>query len=66
VHGLDNDALTLEPTARIRLGTVLPDGDIRYTTNGSDPTATSALYTGPIEVAVPDTGVVVTARVFTA
>jgi hexosaminidase len=66
VQGLDNDALTLEPTVRIRLGTVFPDADIRYTADGSDPTATSALYSGPIQVAVPDSGVVVTARVFAA
>ncbi|MBR9923043.1 MAG: T9SS type A sorting domain-containing protein [Bacteroidetes bacterium] len=34
----------------VTLATTEPDSEIRYTTNGSDPSPTSALYTGPISI----------------
>jgi hexosaminidase len=65
VTGLDGDRLTLDRSVTVRLGTLLPDAEIRYTIDGSDPTDRSPRYTAPIRVPV-DSGVRVTARVFTA
>lgn len=51
----------LAPEARIALLADDPQAELRYTTDGSEPTATSTLYTGPF--AVPDS-YVVRARAF--
>ncbi|WP_167859624.1 S-layer homology domain-containing protein [Paenibacillus cymbidii] len=34
----------------VSLSTVTPDADIRYTTDGQDPTSSSTLYSGPISI----------------
>lgn len=65
VQGLEGDRLTLEPGVTVRLGSILPDAEIRYTTDGSDPTRTSARSAGPFRVPVDSAGATVTARVFT-
>ncbi len=65
VEGLDGDRLTVSPSITVRLRAVLPGGEIRYTTDGSDPVRTSALYTRPITVRVGADSVRVTARAFT-
>jgi hexosaminidase len=64
VTGLERDLLTLEEQVTVELATLLPQGEIRYTLDGSDPTPASALFTGPIELPVTSDGVVVTARLF--
>lgn len=66
VTGLEGDRLTLDGSVTVTLGSMMRDGDIRYTTDGSDPARTSANYVGPIRVPVDTTGTTVTARVFTS
>ncbi len=45
------DTLAFLPGAvTVRIQTEVPDAEIRFTTDGSDPDATSPLYTGPFEV----------------
>ena len=38
------------PSARVAISCATPGAEIRYTTDGSDPTAASALYEGPVEI----------------
>jgi hexosaminidase len=64
VTGLDRDRLTLDDSVTISLGELVPDAEIRYTTDGSDPTGESTLYTGPLGLPVDEAGVAVTARAF--
>ena len=64
VEGLTGDRLTLGASVTVRLSTVIPDGVIRYTTDGSDPTASSTVYREPFTIAVDASGTRVTARAF--
>jgi hexosaminidase len=64
VEGLEADRITLENTVRIVLSTQLEGADIRYTTDGTDPTVRSPLYTGAIRLAVDEEGTRVTARTY--
>ena len=66
VLGLERDRLTLADTAVVTLRSPLPDGQIRYTLDGTMPTAASALYTEPLALTVDTAGTVVTAAVFLA
>jgi hexosaminidase len=66
VDGLGSDRLTLEDQATIRLRSLLPDAEIRYTTDGADPTRASELYRGPFTVPATAAGVRITARAFAA
>lgn len=66
VSGLDGDVLTLDAQVRVELGTALGDAQVRYTTDGTDPTATSTAYTGPFTLMLNAAGTRVTARAFTA
>ena len=66
VEGLEGDRLTLEDKVQVRLYSLMPGGEIRYTTDGSDPTLASTKYTVPFEIPVGDPGTKVTARVFTS
>jgi Chitobiase/beta-hexosaminidase C-terminal domain/CotH kinase protein/Lamin Tail Domain/Fn3 associated len=52
----------------VQMTTATPGGEIRYTLNGSIPTATSTLYTAPITATAPNakTAVVIRARTFAA
>lgn len=63
VAGLDGDRLTLATSIDVRLTTAAPDAEIRYTTDGSDPTTASARYERPLRLRVSDS-VRVTARAF--
>jgi hexosaminidase len=64
VTGLARDVLTLDDSVTVELGALLADAEIRYTTDGSDPTHESTRYTGPFRLPVDEAGVVVTARAF--
>ncbi|MGD2152358.1 MAG: family 20 glycosylhydrolase [Gemmatimonadales bacterium] len=64
VSGLERDLITLDDTATLALATLISDAQIRYTTDGSDPTDESTLYSGPLRLPVDEAGVVVTARAF--
>jgi hexosaminidase len=65
VSGLDADVLTLDETARVDLRTPIEGAQVRFTTDGSDPTPTSALYTQPFDITATAAGTRVTARAFT-
>lgn len=58
---IEPDYGKLAPDARITLTADDPQAELRYTTDGSEPTASSPLYTGPL--AVPDS-YVIRARAF--
>lgn len=62
VEGLTGDRLTLGSSITVRLATSVPDGVIRFTTDGSDPSATSEVYRAPLTLAVDERGVRVAAR----
>ena len=64
VVGLAGDRLTLEDEITVRLSTAVPDGVIRYTTDGSDPTPSSTLYRAPVTISLSENPVRVTARAF--
>lgn len=64
VDGLESDRLTLDERVTITLGTLEPGSNIRYTTDGSDPTASSQRYERPFTLPVDARGVRVTARAF--
>jgi hexosaminidase len=63
--GLDADVLTLEATTTVTLTVPIADATIRYTTDGTDPTATSPRYERPLTIPVTDAGTRITARAFT-
>ena len=64
VEGLEGDRLTLSRRVEIRLTTMMPGAEIRYTTDGTDPTAASAKYERPFRLDVSPQGTRVTARAF--
>jgi hexosaminidase len=64
VDGLEGDRLTLASSIEVRLSTMAPGGVIRYTTDGSDPTASSPKYDRPFRLSVSPQGTKVTARAF--
>ncbi len=64
VLGLARDGLTLEKKAKVELAAAA-SGVIRYTLDGTDPTATSPAYVRPLELDVEDGAVTVSARLFT-
>jgi hexosaminidase len=65
VEGLEGDRLTLNNNVSITLRTAMPDAEIRFTTDGTDPTLDSPRYEQPFRVAVASVGTKVTARAFT-
>jgi hexosaminidase len=64
VDGLSRDVLTLDGRADVVLRSLMPEAEIRYTTDGTDPTPRSAVYDRPLTLTVDEEGTVVTARVF--
>ncbi|MFM8910480.1 MAG: beta-N-acetylhexosaminidase, partial [Gemmatimonadota bacterium] len=66
VVGLDADVLTLDATTMVTLSVPIANAVIRYTTDGSDPTAKSPRYERPLTLPVTTAGTRVTARAFTA
>ena len=64
VDGLDGDRLTLASSVEVRLSTMAPGADIRYTTDGSDPTTSSPKYGRPFRLGISPQGTRVTARAF--
>ena len=66
VVGLEADALTLDAQVTVPLSVPLAGATIRYTLDGTDPTAASPAYATPLQLDVTTEGVRVTARAFTA
>jgi hexosaminidase len=61
VLGLDRDRLTLDNDMEVTLGAA-SDGSIHYTVDGTEPSASSRRYAGPVKVKVQDGPVEVAAR----
>ncbi|WP_312348720.1 family 20 glycosylhydrolase [Stenotrophomonas acidaminiphila] len=66
VLGLDGDVLTLASTATLALRSPLDDTAIVVTTDGSEPTADSPRYAGPLALDLAQGPVQVAARLLTA
>jgi hexosaminidase len=64
VRGLEGDGLLLADRVSLTLDAPVAAGEIRYTTDGSEPTRVSTRYAGPIELSLSEDGVPVRARVF--
>ncbi len=64
VVGLEEDRLSLHDRATVALQARTADTEIRYTLDGSDPTTSAGLYTGPFTIPLNSGGTVVTARAF--
>jgi hexosaminidase len=62
--GLMAERRVIEDHTRVAMRSVVPGAVIRYTTDGTDPTASSPVYTAPVEEGVAATPVTVSARVF--
>ena len=58
-----HDRLTTGDSVRVELRNPLPWGVVRYTLDGSDPTALSPVYDSPLDLPVDARGVTVSARV---
>jgi hexosaminidase len=66
VKGLANDSAATSERVRIELTVAAPDAEIRYTTDGTEPTRDSPLYRAPFEIRPTADGVTVQARAFLA
>jgi hexosaminidase len=64
VSGLERDRTGAGDTLTLQLRTALPESEIRYTLDGSEPTRRSTLYSAPVKVPLTAEGVKVTARAF--
>jgi hexosaminidase len=62
--GLEEDVLTLGDSATLTLGAALPDGVIRCTLDGSDPTPDSPACAGALTLPATAEGTTVSARLF--
>ena len=62
--GLGWDSLQLEDRFRVTLQPSVAGGVIRFTTDNSEPTSSSAVYPGPFELRVTPSTVTVSARTF--
>ena len=63
VHGLERGR-TVGDTLALELTTAIPQSEIRYTLDGSDPSRQSMLYTAPLKVPLQADSILVTARAF--
>jgi hexosaminidase len=62
--GMASDRKVLEGRTSLTMASPVPGGVVRYTTDGSDPTASSPRYAGPIPLDVTAAPATVSARVF--
>ena len=63
-NGLERNRVVTSDSVVVELRSALPEAEIRYTLDGTEPTATSARYTTPLRIPVPTDGVSVLARTF--
>jgi hypothetical protein len=64
--GLGGDRLVLEDRIHLTLRPPFAGATVRYTTDGSDPTAASPRYTGPLDLHLTPAPTTVSARAFLA
>ncbi|MEO6527701.1 MAG: family 20 glycosylhydrolase [Gemmatimonadaceae bacterium] len=64
VAGLERDRTVAGDAMTLELRTALPESEIRYTLDGSEPTRQSALYTAPLRLPLTSEGVKVSAKAF--
>jgi hexosaminidase len=62
--GLVAERKVLEDRATVSMQSIVPSSVIRYTTDGSDPTASSPVYTTPLQLEVARSPATVSARVY--
>ena len=62
--GLAADRRVLGDRTRVSMSSFIPGSVIRYTTDGSDPTASSPIYTSPVEVRLVPGPATVSARLY--
>ena len=63
-QGLIAERKVLEDHARVTMSDFIPGAVIRYTTDGSEPSASSPIYTAPIDVDIGGKATIVSARLF--
>ena len=63
-NGLERNRTVTGDSVVVELRSALPEAEIRYTLDGSHPTASSPRYTAPLRLAVPAEGISVLARTF--
>jgi hexosaminidase len=63
-NGLERNRVISGDFVMLELRSALPEAEIRYTLDGTEPTATSTRYTAPVRIAVPADGISVLARTF--
>jgi hexosaminidase len=63
-NGLERNRAVPGDSVVVELRSALPEAEIRYTLDGSEPTATSTRYTAPLRLALPADGISVLARTF--
>jgi hexosaminidase len=64
VRGLEHDGITLADHITLSLSSPIPEAVIRYTTDGTDPTANSLVYAAPFGLPVSSANTEVRARAF--
>ncbi|HEY4649718.1 MAG TPA: family 20 glycosylhydrolase [Gemmatimonadales bacterium] len=62
--GLGWDSLQLQDRFRVAMRSPIPGGLIRFTTDGSDPTSDSPVYSAPLDLRVTPEPLTVSARLF--
>jgi len=62
--GLEKNQLVASDTLTLELSSAIPEAEVRYTLDGSEPTIRSTKYTGPLHLTIPADGISVIARAF--
>ena len=63
-NGLERNRVVTGDSVVVEIRSALPEAEIRYTLDGTEPSATSTRYTAPLRIAVPADGISVLARTF--
>ena len=63
-EGLERNRVVEGDTVVVELRSAVPEAEIRYTLDGSHPTATSPRYTAPLRLRIPADGISVLARTY--